>query len=98
MTETKSILAACIDRLREYDKAMDEGRMIILPMKPGDPVYEVMSRRIVEREFLRVDPGLWIQRGAFPCRADHKALGVEYFLTREEAQAELLRRNKGGTK
>ena len=72
-----------IDRLRELKKADDEGRCVVLPVKPDTPVWSIA--------FCKVDDdGTEHPTGPWPFSLLMlDAWGEEWFLTREEAEKAL---------
>ena len=74
------------DRLLELACADKAGRLVVLPCKVGDTVYQIDAERVYESEVKRI---------IFDCddiAFDERAIGGSIFLTREEAEAAL----KGG--
>ena len=77
-----------IDRLRELKQADDEGRCVVLPVKPGTPVWSTALCRVDEDGTEYPIPWtfeLWMV----------DAWGKEWFLTREEAEAAIRRERDG---
>lgn len=73
------------DRLRELKQAEDEGRYVVLPVKPGTPVWSTA--------FCKVDDD-GTEHPTYPWPFDigmAKDWGTDWFLTREEAEAALRR-------
>ena len=71
------------DRLRELVQADREGRCVVLPVKPGTPVWSTA--------FCRVD-GDGTEHPTYPWPFDPSMAdewGREWFLTREEAEKAL---------
>lgn len=71
------------DEFAELTKAKAEGRLVVLPCKVGDTVYELSPRR--DKINLSIVPSLhtivrWMEDGAF---------GTILFLTQEEAEVAL---------
>lgn len=77
-----------IDHLRDLLQAEKEGRMVLLPCKVGDTVYQIDAERVYESEVK------WIIFDCNDIAFDERAIGVSIFLTREEAEAALAL--KGG--
>ncbi len=77
-----------IDKAREFAKAFDEGRLVILPCKLGKYVFAIEERSNHYAEPLRkvIEPVEF----EFDMRED---VGTSIFLTQEEAEAAL---EKGG--
>ena len=72
--------------LAEWKKAHDDGRLVVLPCKVGDTVYQIDAERVYESEVK------WIIFDCDDIAFDERAIGGSIFLTREEAEAAL----KGG--
>ena len=75
-----------IDHLRDLLQAEQDGRLVVLPCKVGDTVYQIDAERVYESEVK------WIIFDCDDIAFDERAIGVSIFLTREEAEAVL----KGG--
>ena len=73
-------------RLRELVQAENDGRLVVLPCKVGDTVYQIDAERVYESEVK------WIIFDCDDIAFDERAIGGSIFLTREEAEAAL----KGG--
>ena len=74
------------DRLLELACADKAGRLVALPCKVGDKVYQIDAERVYESEV----KGIIYDAGHIDF--DERAIGKTVFLTREEAEAAL----KGG--
>ena len=74
------------DHLRDLIKAEKNGRMVVLPCKVGDTVYQIDAERVYESEVK------WIIFDCDDIAFDERAIGGSIFLTRDEAEAAL----KGG--
>lgn len=74
------------DRLLELADADRAGRLVVLPCKVGDTVYQIDAERVYESEVK------WIIFDCDDIAFDERAIGGSIFLTREEAEAAL----KGG--
>ena len=79
-------LSTTTDHLRDLIKAEKNGRMVVLPCKVGDTVYQIDAERVYESEVK------WIIFDCDDIAFDERAIGGSIFLTREEAEAAL----KGG--
>ena len=79
-------LSTTPDHLRDLLQAEKNGRMVVLPCKVGDTVYQIDAERVYESEVK------WIIFDCNDIAFDERAIGVSIFLTREEAEAAL----KGG--
>lgn len=80
---TGQLLGITPDRLRELVQADREGRCVVLPVKPGTPVWSTA--------FCRVD-GDGTEHPTYPWPFDPSMAdewGREWFLTREEAEKAL---------
>lgn len=75
-----------IEHLRELIQAEKAGRLVVLPCKVGDTVYQIDAERVYESEVK------WIIFDCDDIAFDERAIGGSIFLTREEAEAAL----KGG--
>lgn len=75
-----------IDHLRDLLQAEQDGRLVVLPCKVGDTVYQIDAERVYESEVK------WIIFDCDDIAFDERAIGGSIFLTREEAEAAL----KGG--
>ena len=75
-----------IDHIRDLIKAEQDGRLVVLPCKVGDTVYQIDAERVYESEVK------WIIFDCDDIAFDERAIGGSIFLTREEAEAAL----KGG--
>lgn len=74
------------DHLRELVQAEQDGKLVVLPCKVGDTVYETDGIRVYPSKITKL---IYDTEGiAF----DDRAIGESVFLTREEAEAKL----KGG--
>ena len=92
------------ERLKEYEDAEAEGRLIVLPCKVGDTVYAVdgdeESEWIDEYEvkyFYCSSRGvnrIYATCGTLTKNFRPKRIGKEYFLSREEAEAALKNADK----
>ena len=76
------------DRLLELADADRAGRLVVLPCKVGDTVYQIDAERVYESEVK------WIIFDCDDIAFDERAIGGSIFLTREEAEAALAQ--KGG--
>lgn len=97
------------DYLRELVQADQNGRLVVLPCKVGDIVYQV--RRMTHAEALRAGVPEWGKRRKYShgtaiycpltvkqkkmVKSDYPQFGKTIFLTREEAEA-ALEENKNG--
>ena len=71
------------ERLKKYEDAEQHGRLVVLPCKVGDTVYQIDAERVYESEVK------WIIFDCNDIAFDERAIGVSIFLTREEAEAAL---------
>ena len=78
----------CMPHLCELYEAEKEGRLVVLPCKVGDTVYQIDAERVYESEVK------WIIFDCDDIAFDERAIGGSIFLTREEAEAALAL--KGG--
>lgn len=77
------------EEVQELAKAKAEGRLVVLPCKPGDTIYMPFCGRaidyIIDRWEIRQDDTYAISRGGGRlCKAD--AIGKTVFLSPEEAE------------
>ena len=79
-------LSTTPDHLRDLLQAEKNGRMVVLPCKVGDTVYQIDAERVYESEVK------WIIFDCDDIAFDERAIGGSIFLTRDEAEAAL----KGG--
>ena len=78
-----------IDHIRDIIQAEQDGRLVVLPCKVGDTVYQIDAEMVYESEVK------WIIFDCDDIAFDERAIGGSIFLTREEAEAALAQ--KGGT-
>ena len=76
-------LSTTPDHLRDLIQADQDGRLVVLPCKVGDTVYQIDAERAYESEVK------WIIFDCDDIAFDERAIGVSIFLTREEAEAAL---------
>lgn len=94
------------ERIRELLKADKEGRLVVLPCKVGDTVYEATSRKTISEyrvKAIRVElfctfiewdiTAGFVDKSIFGVPADE--IGKTVFLTREEAEAALKEAQNG---
>ena len=82
-------ITKCLEQskhLAELAQAEQAGRLVVLPCKVGDTVYQIDAERVYESEVK------WIIFDCDDIAFDERAIGGSIFLTREEAEAAL----KGG--
>ena len=84
IAEIKEFEGVPIKHLRELAQAEKDGRLVALPCKVGDTVYQIDDERIYESEIKRIIYDT--NNIAFDERA---IMGETVFLTREEAEAAL---------
>ena len=76
----------CIEKLKEYETAEEEGRLVVLPCKVGDAVYKI----IYQRDNFDDQPYSIITTVNFKYEMIDQ-IGKTVFLTREEAEKALKR-------
>ena len=76
------------DHLRDLIQAEQDERLVLLPCKVGDTVYQIDAERVYESEVK------WIIFDCDDIAFDERAIGGSIFLTRDEAEAALAQ--KGG--
>ena len=81
-------LSTTPDHLRDLLQAEQDERLVVLPCKVGDTVYQIDAERVYESEVK------WIIFDCDDIAFDERAIGESIFLTREEAEAALAK--KGG--
>ena len=81
-------LSTTPDHLRDLLQAEQDERLVVLPCKVGDTVYQIDAERVYESEVK------WIIFDCDDIAFDERAIGESIFLTREEAEAALAL--KGG--
>ena len=78
------------DHIRDLLQAEQAGRLVVLPCKVGDTVYQIDAERVYESEVK------WIIFDCDDIAFDERAIGVSIFLTREEAEASLAQEGGKG--
>jgi hypothetical protein len=96
------------DELIELAQAKAEGRIVVLPCKVGDTVYEPFVGKVYEKTVDRIiinrftTPQIWIETklpfGASRLERWDMAFGKTVFLTREEAEKALGGAEDGSSK
>ena len=91
---------SALQRLAAYEDAEEQGRFVVLPVKAGDTVYQLRGKKhalgvgVHPRHISRVCVygNGWIaeHQGDKPCTKNEFC--KTWFLTREEAEAALIRR------
>lgn len=86
-------------RLRELAEADKEGRVIILPCRPGETVYTIFCGRVIERSVGKfivnsyTRPMIWVELDCGWCSSEtvrwDLVIGKTVFLTREGAEKAL---------
>lgn len=92
-------LVATPERLRELAEADKDGRVVVLPCKPGDTVYSIFGAEVIEKTVGRVivngytSPRIWVDLDCSFLSSVTKrwdlGIGKDFFLTREEAEEAL---------
>lgn len=95
-----------ITRLKELVKAEKEGRLVLLPCKPLDTVYSLFCSEVVEKRIGAItingytNPHIWVELDCDFLTTQTKrwdlAVGKDFYLTREEAEAALKEENENG--
>ncbi len=88
-----------VARLRELAEADKDGRVVVLPCKPGDTVYSIFGAEVIEKTVGRViingytSPRIWVDLDCSFLSSVTKrwdlGIGKDFFLTREEAEKAL---------
>ena len=99
-------LHSALMELKKYQEADKDGRIVVLPCKVGDTVYEVTSRKTISEyrvKAIRVElfctfiewdiVAGFVDKSIFGVPAGE--IGKTVFLTREEAEAALKEENNG---
>lgn len=100
IAEIKEFNGLPVDRLRELAEADKAGRLVVLPCKVGDTVYEVTSRKTISEyrvKAIRIElfctfiewdiVAGFVDKSIFGVPVDE--IGKTVFLTREEAEKAL---------
>ena len=77
-----------LERARELAQAEKDGRLVVLPGKVGDTVYQTDKIKVYECKVKKI---IFDTDGA---AFDGEAIGKYVFLTREEAEAALKKREE----
>ena len=90
-------------RLRELAEADKDGRVVVLPCKPGDTMYSIFGAEVIEKTVGRViingytSPRIWVDLDCSFLSSVTKrwdlGIGKDFFLTREEAEKALEAQN-----
>lgn len=88
---------AFVDRVKHWAQAEKDGRLVVLPCKVGDTVYRVLTTRdtgpiVTEIEIKSLEQAI----GLIGKIGEHKL--VSWYLTREEAEAALKKREADNEK
>lgn len=93
-----------ITQLKELVKAEKEERLVLLPCKPLDTVYSLFCNEIVEKRIVAItingysNPRIWVELDCSFLATQIKrwdlAVGKDFYLTREEAEAALKEKNE----
>lgn len=88
-----------LERCMELAKADKDGRLVVLPCKPLDTVYSLFCGEIVEKRIGAItingytNPRIWVELYCDFLATQTKrwdlAVGKEFYLTREDAEAAL---------
>lgn len=92
-------LHSALMELKKYQEADKDGRLVVLPCKPGDTVYSIFGAEVIEKTVGRViingytSPRIWVDLdcsflSSVTTRGD-LGIGKDFFLTREEAEKAL---------
>ena len=86
-------------KLGEWIDADKDGRLVVLPCKPGDTVYSIFGAEVIEKTVGRVIingytiPRIWVDLDCSFLSSVTKrwdlGIGKDFFLTREEAEKAL---------
>lgn len=89
--------AEALEKLAAYEDAEEQGRLVVLPVKAGDTVYQLRGKKHargvgISPRFIScvtVWNNFWAayHQGDIPCNKED--LGKTWFLTREEAEKAL---------
>lgn len=81
-----------VKRLQELAQAEKDGRLVVLPCKVGDTVYRVITTRDNDPIVTEIEIKTLGQAADLIGRIGKKQLLVSWYLTREEAEAALKKR------
>ena len=92
----------CIEKLKEYETAEEEGRLVVLPCKVGQDLFGIYNRTIIdgyadgyllEKTSVHSDADHWIwlqdKNSKNYWKVSFDEIGKTVFLTREEAEKAL---------
>ena len=79
-------------RASEICRAEKDGRLVVLPCKVGDRVYRVITARDAAPVMTEIEIKTFGQAADLIGRIGEKQLRVSWYLTREEAEAALKKR------
>ena len=102
--QDENYCGAAIDKLAEYENLEEQGRLLILPCKVGDTIYQTKYKCVctVGHKYLHntcnspiectkcraVKVERWVVESTFSIDMLDR-IGVDFFLTREEAETAL---------
>lgn len=81
-----------IEHLKDIFQAEKDGRLVVLPCKVGDRVYRVITARDAAPVMTEIEIKTFGQAADLIGRIGEKQLLVSWYLTREEAEAALKKR------
>lgn len=85
---------AFVDRVKHWAQAEKDGRLVVLPCKVGDRVYRVITARDAAPVMTEIEIKTFGQAADLIGRIGEKQLRVSWYLTREEADAALKKREE----
>ena len=106
-TRENGIVVAIMKKLREYETAEEEGRLVVLPCKVGQDLFGIYNRTIIdgyadgyllEKTSVHSDADHWIwlqdKNSKNYWKVSFDEIGKTVFLTREEAEKALKEMRK----
>lgn len=99
LTDALNCLAAyedamALDRVQKLARAEKDGRLVVLPCKVGDKVYRVITTLNAAPIITEIEIKTLGQAADLIGRIGKKQLLVSWYLTREEAEAALKKREE----
>lgn len=92
LSEYRSI--GSVGRFKKFSQTEKDGRLMVLPCKVGDRVYRVITARDATPVMTEIEIKTFGQAADLIGRIGEKQLLVSWYLTREEAEAALKKREE----